>query len=454
MRRLFGTDGVRGIAGEFLSYPLARAIGIALGRILTAKRGDGADVIIGTDTRESRTFLKEALAAGLSESGATAYDVGIVSTPAVAYLTKKHGYDAGIMISASHNSYEYNGIKIFGSDGFKLTDGEEENIEDIIFSEGLAGTTATRGADNEIMHLVPKYELKSDYSDYLKSYAKYDLSKIRAVVDCANGSATSTAREVFGSAGLVAEYIGCSPDGVNINRDCGSTHLSLLRERVLSSGADIGIAFDGDADRFLAIDECGNEVDGDFILAILSLSMMEKGRLARGTLVGTVMSNYGLTKFASDNSLGFVATRVGDRYVLEEMEKSAYSLGGEQSGHVIIREAATTGDGQLTAIYLLNRLAETKKPLSELASVMKKYPQHLVNVSADDEGKRAFRDNPLIKGVIEDAENLLGTSGRILVRPSGTEPVVRIMTESTNLDTAVSVCESVAEKIRTILASK
>lgn len=446
MRKLFGTDGVRGIAGEFLSHSLARSIGYALGQVLKKGSG-GAAVIIGTDTRESCTFLKKALAEGLTLAGGKAYDIGIVSTPAVAYLTKKNGYDAGVMISASHNSYEYNGIKIFASDGFKLSDSEEEEIEELVLRSAIPDEPYE-------VELIPSYHLKNEYIEYLKGFVRYDLSGLRAVIDCANGSAVSTAREVFDSAGLVAEYIGCSPDGVNINRDCGSTHLSLLRERVLSSGADIGIAFDGDADRFLAIDERGNEVDGDFILAILSIAMREKGRLSGDTVVGTVMSNYGLTKFAEDNSLAFVATKVGDRYVLEEMVKSGYALGGEQSGHVIIREAATTGDGQLTAIYLLNRLAETKKPLSELASVMKKYPQHLVNVSADEEGKRAFGDDPLIKSVIRDAESRLAESGRILVRPSGTEPVVRIMTESSELDTAVSVCESVAEKIRAILASK
>ena len=444
MKKLFGTDGVRGIAGEFLTHSLAQSIGYALGRILKSKKGDEIRVIIGTDTRESRTFLKEALARGLTLSNAAAYDVGVVSTPAVAYLTKKHGYDAGVMISASHNSYEYNGIKIFGSDGFKLTDEEEEAIESIIFSNDTKEVNEAR--------LVTKNELKNEYVDYLKGYLEYDLSGIRAVIDCANGSATSTAKEIFATSGLSAEYIGCEPDGININRDCGSTHLSMLRKKVLESSADIGIAFDGDADRFLAIDENGNEIDGDFILAILSLAMRQKGRLSSDTVVGTVMSNYGFTKFASDNSLNFIATKVGDRYVLEEMEKNGYSLGGEQSGHVIIREAATTGDGQLTAIYLLNRMAEEKKPLSELASIMKKYPQHMVNVHADENEKRAFKENALIKEVISDAERKLGESGRILVRPSGTEPVVRSMVESKESDAAISVCEAVAEKIRAILA--
>ena len=324
MRKLFGTDGVRGIAGEFLTHSLAQSIGYALGRILKSKKGDEIRVIIGTDTRESRTFLKEALARGLTLSNAAAYDVGVVSTPAVAYLTKKHGYDAGVMISASHNSYEYNGIKIFGSDGFKLTDEEEEAIESIIFSNDTKEVNEAR--------LVTKNELKNEYVDHLKGYLEYDLSGIRAVIDCANGSATSTAKEIFATSGLSAEYIGCEPDGFNINRDCGSTHLSMLRKKVLESSADIGIAFDGDADRFLAIDENGNEIDGDFILAILSLAMRQKGRLSSDTVVGTVMSNYGFTKFASDNSLNFIATKVGDRYVLEEMEKNGYSLGGEQSG--------------------------------------------------------------------------------------------------------------------------
>ena len=445
MRKLFGTDGVRGIAGDFLTYSLAESIGFALGKILKEEGKSEGRVIIGTDTRESRTFLKEAMAKGLSRTGARAFDLGVVSTPAVAYLTKKHGYNAGVMISASHNSYEYNGIKIFGSDGFKLTDEEEERIEALIFSEPLPDTECG-------INLTDATELKDEYAEYLKSHISCDLSGIRAVVDCAHGSAYSTAKKIFDSAGLSAEYIGCEPDGVNINRGCGSTHLSLLREKVLETGADIGLAFDGDADRFLAIDEFGNEIDGDYVLAILSLALREDGKLNENTVVGTVMSNYGFTKFAADNALNFVATKVGDRYVLEEMEKMGYSLGGEQSGHVIIREAATTGDGQLTAVYLLNRLAKTKKPLSELASVMKKYPQHMVNVHADADGKRAFREDERVKAIIVDAEKKLGTTGRILVRPSGTEPVVRIMVESMDPELTVSLCESVANKIKTILA--
>ena len=436
MRKLFGTDGIRGIAGEFLTYSLAESLGYALGKILKEENITEPKILIGTDTRESRTFLKEAIAKGLSRTDAASYDTGVVSTPAVAYLTKKHGFNAGVMISASHNSYEYNGIKIFGSDGFKLTDEEEERIEEIMFSEQTPETEVN-------INLIPSLSLKDEYSEYLKSQIAFDLSGIRAVVDCANGSAYSTAKEVFDSAGLNAEYIGCDPDGININRDCGSTHLALLKEKVLECGADIGIAFDGDADRFLAIDKGGNEIDGDYVLAILSLAMRERGKLNSDTVVGTVMSNYGFTKFAKDNSLNFVATKVGDRYVLEEMEKMNYSLGGEQSGHVIIREVATTGDGQLTAIYLLNRLAETKKSLSELASVMKKYPQHMVNVHADSDGKRAFKEDEKIKAIIEDAERELGT-----------EPVVRIMVESMDPEMTVSLCERVANSIKDILASK
>lgn len=444
MRKYFGTDGVRGIAGEFLTYELAEAIGYALGKTLAEEGKVNSRVIIGTDTRESRIFLKDAIAKGLTKSGSSAYDIGVVSTPAVAYLTKKHGYDAGVMISASHNSYEYNGIKIFGSDGFKLTDEEEEHIEDIIAEGGIP----TAECEN---YLTEEPSMKHEYAEYLKGYISASYEGIRAVIDCANGSAYATAKEVFESSGIEAEYIGCEPDGVNINKGCGSTKLSLLRERVLASGANVGLAFDGDADRFLAIDEKGNEVDGDFVLAILSLALREEGKLNHDAVVGTVMSNYGFNKFAADNGLKFVATKVGDRYVLEEMLKEDYSLGGEQSGHVIIKEAATTGDGQLTAIYLMNRLAKTNKSLSELASVMTKYPQHMVNVSADAEGKRAFKEDARITGIIADAEKKLGTTGRILVRPSGTEPVVRIMVESMDANLTVSLCEDVASKIKNIL---
>ena len=442
MRKLFGTDGIRGIANEFLSYELAKSVGIALARIVG--KPHSAKIIIGTDTRISKDMLKSALCEGLSSEGADVYDVGVISTPAVAYLTVKTGADAGVMISASHNTYEYNGIKIFGHDGFKLSDADEEKIEHMIFSGAVTEGKA-------LGKVIDAGYLKEEYISHLKSFISEDFSDISMVIDCANGSAKSTAKEVFTTPCSNVKFIGCDSDGYNINKGCGSTHLEYLINEVTESGADIGIAFDGDADRFLAVDSTGREIDGDYVMAILSLMLKEEGKLKKNTAVGTVMSNYGFSKFCEANGINFVGTKVGDRYVLEEIEKCGYSFGGEQSGHIIIREASTTGDGQLTAIYVLNAIKKYGKSLSELASVMKKYPQHMINVSADANGKTRFASDDGIKAVIKEAEERLGKSGRILVRPSGTEPLVRIMVESTDENETVTVCKTVADRIQKIL---
>ena len=445
MKKLFGTDGIRGVAGDFLTKELATSVGNALARILS-KNNDKPKVMIGTDTRISKDMLKDALVNGLTLGGCDVFDIGVISTPAVAYLTLLKNADAGIMISASHNTFEYNGIKIFGADGFKLSDDDEAKIESAVFSEKASFVSNNSGT------LIRAEEFKTDYIKHIKESVPQNLP-ISIVVDCANGSAATTAKAIFEGSCKRIDYIGCSPDGKNINDGCGSTALGMLKKAVTDSDADLGIAFDGDADRFLAIDENGNEIDGDHVLAILSLMLKDEGKLKKNTAVGTVMSNFGFSKFCADNGIEFVSTKVGDRYVLEEMEKSGYSLGGEQSGHVIIRELATTGDGQLTAVYMLKAIEKYNKSPRELASILKKYPQRMINVSANAEQKTLFTTSEEIKTIIADAENSLSGKGRILVRPSGTEPLVRIMVESTDEKETSEVCEEVARRIQQILSA-
>ena len=443
MKKLFGTDGIRGIANELLTPTLALKIGMALGTVIK-ERGNGC-VLIGKDTRISAPMLESAISAGLTAMGLDVILLGVVPTPAVAYLTKSQHAMAGVMISASHNSYEYNGIKIFGPDGFKLNDSEEERIEALIERDVFR-------TDRDAIGTITSGEtLVSEYIEHLKSNVPTDFSGIKVAFDCSNGSASATAERIFGNLGCKARFLFDSPNGININAGCGSTHLEDLKNFVIENKMDIGLAFDGDADRCLAIDEHGNEVDGDYIMAILSLALKDEGKLEKNTTVGTVMSNYGFQKFCKDNGIAFIGTKVGDRYVLEELERCGYSFGGEQSGHIIMRELMTTGDGELTALLLLARMKKMGKSLSELASVMQKFPQHMVNISANADEKAAFSTNEDVLRIIEDAKHRLGDSGRILVRPSGTEPLVRIMVESLDAEETFEVCESVAAKIDKIL---
>ncbi len=444
MKKLFGTDGVRGKVNEFLTSELSEKIGRSLGTMLS-RDNKLARVVIGGDTRESYAMLMNSISKGLTECGVDVYEVGILPTPAIAFLTANDNFDAGVMISASHNPYEYNGIKIFAKGGFKLSDEKENEIERMIHEEFFVSNASIRG---KIQHSP---ELLSKYIDYMKTYIPKEKLDIFAIIDCANGSSSATAKEIFSFLGERTLYLGITPDGKNINDGCGSTHIDLLAEKVKAHRADIGIAFDGDADRFLAIDESGNVIDGDFILAILSQSLFEKGKLPNNTVVGTVMTNYGFSRFAKDRGFTFIPTKVGDRYVLEEIEKGGYALGGEQSGHTIIREAATTGDGELTALYLLTRMAETGKPLSSLASIMQSFPQHTINVSADENGKALIKNDARITAIIDNAKMRLGDDGRILVRPSGTEPVVRVMVESLDPALAKSLCDEVSKKITELL---
>ena len=443
MGRLFGTDGIRGIAGCELSCDLAFKVGKALGVVIGSEKD--RTVIVGMDTRISSDMLSAAVAAGICSVGGEVIDVGVCSTPAVAYLVKKENAAAGVMISASHNPYQYNGIKIFASDGRKLPDEVEERIESLIFGEPI-----TEGA--RIGSIKRRHEMIDGYVDNLREAFGVRLDGMKIAVDCANGSASATAERLLSSLGAECYMLGNSPNGKNINKSCGSTSLTALKEAVVREGCDVGIAFDGDADRCIAADHLGREIDGDYIMAILALWLKGEGRLAKDTLVGTVMTNMGLRRFCEENEMNFVASAVGDRYVLEMMEKCGYSFGGEQSGHIIFGDIATTGDGQLTALALLSYIKKNGKSLNTLAGVMKKYPQYTINIESGCEGKRLVESSPEIKSVIHSAEEKLGKRGRILVRASGTEPLVRVMVECEDNCDAKKICKTAAEKIKAIIA--
>ena len=440
MGRLFGTDGIRGVYGGELNSALARFVGRALVSVLG--KGKDSRILIGMDTRLSSDMLADSVMEGIADVGGHTVIIGVCSTPAVAYLVKNQGFDAGVMISASHNPWEYNGIKIFGGDGFKLSDALEERIEEIIL-------------DTDTQELVVDEKGTVEYSfDAVEEYARYiigscdcSLSGLKVGIDCANGSASATAERIFKELGAECYMLADDPNGMNINQGCGSTHLENLKKLVTEKGLDVGIAFDGDADRCLAIDERGREVDGDCIIAILAEKLMSEGSLDGNTVVGTVMSNLGLIKFCEERGISYKSAKVGDRYVLEILNNEGLALGGEQSGHIILRRLSTTGDGQLTAVFLLSHLKKSGKSLSALASVMKKYPQFMINVHADSQDKAAFKTDEVIKRLISDSESEMGTRGRILIRPSGTEPLIRVMTEGEDPTLAEGVCKRLADSI-------
>ena len=444
MGRLFGTDGIRGVVGGELNNALARLVGRALVTVIGKK---DTRILIGMDTRISSEMLADSVMEGISDVGGHTDIIGVCSTPAVAHLVIKQGYDAGVMISASHNPWEYNGIKIFGSDGFKLSDTLEERIEEIILdTDTEALVVKEKGSVSYLFDAVDKY------ADYLIKSCDTRLDGLKIGIDCANGSASVTAEKVFRALGAECIMLADKPDGTNINKNCGSTHLDGIRALVTEKHLDLGIAFDGDADRCLAIDENGREVDGDYILAILGGKMKAEGTLKGNTLVGTVMSNLGLINFCRANGIEFISTKVGDRYVLETLNERSLSLGGEQSGHIILRDLSTTGDGQLTAIALLSRIKKSGKSLSTLADVMKKCPQFMINVHADSNAKAAFKTDEVIKSAISDYENEMGNSGRILIRPSGTEPLIRVMTEGEDPELAERICKELSNIIEKRLA--
>ena len=443
MGRLFGTDGVRGIANEELTVELAFKLGQAGAYVLTDETKK-PKFIIGKDTRISGDMLESALAAGLCSVGAEVIIVGVIPTPAVAYLTRFYNADAGIVISASHNPMEYNGIKFFNNKGFKLSDEIEEKIESLILDNSdeiklLVGENIGR--------IVYKNDGVNDYKEFAKSTISTKLDGMKIAVDCANGASSVTAKNVLEDLGAEVFVINDTPNGVNINKNCGSTHMEQLCEHVKKVGADIGIAFDGDADRVLATDENGNIVDGDKIMAICALDMKESGKLNDNVIVATVMSNLGLFIMADEKGLEVKKTKVGDRYVLEEMCKNNYSIGGEQSGHIIILEHNTTGDGLVTALQLLSVVKKSGKKVSELASVMEVLPQVLINARVKTENKNAYTENQEIMTEIAKIEEEFSGNGRVLIRPSGTEPLVRVMIEGKDIKVITERAEKLAKLI-------
>lgn len=451
MGRLFGTDGVRGIANTELSCERALEIGRAAATVLADGCRRRPVFVIGCDTRASSEMLDCALTAGLCSVGADVIRLGVIPTPAVAYLVVKYKADAGIMISASHNPAEFNGIKIFSGNGYKLPDMLEEQIEAIVLDKHPLPEPITGGALGRVTYTS---DAVKDYIKHVKSNVHHSLEGLEVAIDCANGSASATAERLFTELGAKVHMLNDKPDGVNINKNCGSTHLEGLAEYVVANKLDCGIAFDGDADRCLCIDEKGEQVDGDMIMAICALDLKKRGKLNGNTVVGTIMTNFGFGKFCEENGIRFIATKVGDRYVLEEMLLEDYSFGGEQSGHIIFRDFTTTGDGQLTATQLLCHMRCEKKPLSELASVMKRYPQVMINLKISAAGKIAFYTDRDVNDKIEEAKATLGSTGRIVVRPSGTEPLIRVMVEGMDEDEITRIAQDVANTISEKLGNR
>lgn len=426
MGKLFGTDGVRGVANLELTPRLAYQLGQAGAYVLTGETKHTPKILVGMDTRISGDMLEAALISGICSVGAQVVTLGVIPTPAIAYLTRLYDADAGVVISASHNPFEYNGIKFFNSNGYKLPDAIEDKIEEIILS---GEDELPRPIGQNIGFKIYKETALEDYVSFVKGTISGDLENIKVAIDCANGASFQAAPMALYELKANVNVINNEPDGININAGCGSTHMKQLQEYVRKTGAHIGLAFDGDADRVLAVDEKGNIVDGDQIMAIIGLHLKQQGMLAHNTIVATVMSNMGLDIMARNNGLVIEKTKVGDRYVLEEMLNSGYMLGGEQSGHIIFLEHNTTGDGLLTAIQLLKVLKDSGKKLSELAGVLQVLPQVLINAKVTNEKKDKYLDDEVIKKMCQELEDEFNGEGRVLIRPSGTEPLVRVMIE-------------------------
>ena len=426
MARIFGTDGVRGIANKELTVELAMSLGKAGAFVLTKQNEHKPTILVGCDTRISGDMLANALMAGICSVGADAVYGGVLPTPAVAYLTRTMGFDAGVVISASHNPAEYNGIKFFNGNGYKLPDLLEDEIEETMRMNRAEFPMPLGGQIGRISY---NPSIVNKYIEFAAGLIKIDLSGLNIVVDTAEGAASNTAEKTLRLLGANPIVIHSNPDGVNINKGCGSTHMEELADRVIAENADIGIAFDGDADRMLAVDEQGNMVDGDQIMAICGSYMKSRGSLKKDTIVATVMSNLGFFQMGTRENINIEQTNVGDRYVLEKMIKKGYNFGGEQSGHVIFLDENTTGDGLISALHLLEVLVNTGKPLSELAGIMDVLPQAMVNAKVSNLKKEYYMDNPDIAEAIEKLEAMFAGNGRVLIRPSGTEPLVRVMIE-------------------------
>lgn len=449
MRKYFGTDGIRRIANTELSPELVYKVAKAGAYVLSKHTDHAPTILIGRDTRLSGTLIESAMVAGFLSYGANVKLLGVMPTPAVAYLTRKLNADASVVISASHNTYEFNGIKYFSNKGMKIPDNLEEEIEEVMESGKLDELTAVNdkiGVSEYREDLLDEYVyfFRKNFDDNIAKYNKEDFV---VGIDAANGATYIVAEKIFKALGIKYKIINNTPDGININCKCGSTHLENLKEYVVKNKLSLGIAFDGDGDRCLAIDEKGNEIDGDKILAILSNYLKNKGQLNKDCVVATVMSNLGFNKYTKQNNLNFVQTKVGDRYVLEEMLKEGYNLGGEQSGHVILLDYNPTGDGILTSLMLIQAILESNKKASEVASIITLYPQILVNAKVDTDKKYVYKEDEEIKVAIEKLENEFAGNGRVLIRPSGTEPLVRVMIEGENQEYITKKANEIAQLI-------
>ncbi len=445
MGRLFGTDGARGIAITELTCELAMQIGRAAAMVLTQNAGHRPKILIGKDTRISSDILEAALVAGICSVGADAEILGVVPTPAVAYLVRKHEADAGVMISASHNSVEFNGIKLFSSTGYKLSDEIEAEIEALILDHPedmilMDGTGVGRVTHSDTA--------ADEYITYIESCIQTKPEGIRVAIDCANGSSSATAQELFTRLGAEVVLMHAEPDGTNINKDCGSTHMDDLMDFVAANHCDLGLAFDGDADRCLAVDETGELIDGDKLIAIAAKAYQEQNRLKNNAVVVTVMSNLGFTYFAKEHGIKMITANVGDRYVLEKMLDGGYNIGGEQSGHIIFLDEMTTGDGQLSGAKILEILKQSGLKMSELAAVMDKFPQVMINVKIPNHKKEVWKNDSEITDLIDAKEQELGDAGRILVRESGTEPLIRVMIEGRDFTQINAMALEISDKIR------
>ena len=445
MRKYFGTDGIRRIANTELSPELVYKVAKAGAYVLSKHTDKAPTILIGRDTRLSGTLIESAMVAGFLSYGANVKLLGVIPTPAVAYLTRKLQADASVVISASHNTFEFNGIKYFSNKGMKIPDEIEEEIEEVMDSgmlDKLSAVSEKIGVSEIRTDLLDEYVyfFRKNFDDKIEKFNKPDF---KIVIDTANGATYEVADKIFTTLGINHVIINNNPNGININAGCGSTHLEQLKEYVVKNKMNLGIAYDGDGDRCLAVDENGEEIDGDKLLTIISNYLKEKNQLSKNTIVATVMSNLGLNKYAERNDMKLIQTKVGDRYVLEEMLKSGYNLGGEQSGHVILLDYNPTGDGILTSLMLIQAILESGKKASELNNIMKKYPQILLNAKVDSNKKYDYENNEEIKIAIKEIEKEFAGNGRVLIRPSGTEPVVRVMIEGQNKE----IIEKEAKKL-------
>ena len=454
MRKYFGTDGIRRIANTDLTPELVYKVAKAGAYVLSKHKKDGAPtILIGRDTRLSGTLIESAMVAGFLSYGANVKLLGVIPTPGVAFLTRKLNADASVVISASHNTFEFNGIKFFSNKGMKIPDELEEEIEEIMESGKLDELTAVNehiGVSEYREDLIDEYVyfFRKNFDDEMEKLVNDDFV---IGLDTANGATYKVAEKVFSTLGIKYKIISNNPDGININENCGSTHLESLKKFVVENKLSMGVAYDGDGDRCLAVDEKGNEIDGDKIMAIISKTLLKSGKLNKNTIVATVMSNLGMNKFAESNNLNLIQTKVGDRYVLEEMLKNGYNLGGEQSGHVILLDYNPTGDGILTSLMLIKSILEEGKTASEMASIVTLYPQVLVNAKVSNDKKYDYKENEEIKTAIEKLENEFAGNGRVLIRPSGTEPLVRVMIEGKDQQYIKTKAEEIANLIEKLL---